>query len=307
MTRRSRGAPASVPGASESGRPRVSVKSADTCAQPVRQSGDMKCTVITPVGPGHEQVAEACRDSVIAAIRNHRGLFDEIEHCVVDDTSAKLGRSAARNGAVWRAAEAGSDWVFFLDADDLICVDAFERVSPWISGYDAIWGAICEQRVESDDWRLRERQDLPITNLLEFLEFDPFYALQMGHFVRTSVARDNPFNPQMNAGEDFDYYLRIWTRYRCLKIGAPLFINRRWQHSTGPRSASGHDWSRAIRRLRARYLMDNRRELRVLLRNRPGGVTRRDKWRLRRWQVTLVGAAWMRLRAWRPRRSAARR
>ena len=266
----------------------------------------MKCTVITPVGPGHEMLAEACKASVQAAIRNGTGAFDRVDHAVVDDTAAKLGRSAARNGAVWRAVEEGADWVFFLDADDLLCADAFERVSPWITGYDAVWGAICEQRKESDDWTLRARQDEPIESLLQFLEFDPFYALQMGHFVRASVARDNPFDAGMDAGEDFDYYLRVWTHHRCIKVGAPLFINRRWQHSTGPRSESGHDWSRAIRRLRARYILEHRRELRRLLTARDGAAARRDKWRLRRWQVTWLGGAWMRLRAWRPARARSR-
>jgi FkbM family methyltransferase len=68
----------------------------------------------------------------------------------------------------------------------------------------------------------------------------------MGHFVRTAVAAQHPFNVDLNTGEDFDYYLRLWEHQRCVKIDKIFFANRRGQQSTGPRSATGEDWRRTV-------------------------------------------------------------
>ena len=72
--------------------------------------------------------------------------------------------------------------------------------------------------------------------------FDPYITIQMGHFIRTSIAVKNKFNEAMNTGEDFDYYLRIWEASHCIKIMDPIFINRRGLHSTGLKSADGKMW-----------------------------------------------------------------
>jgi FkbM family methyltransferase len=74
-------------------------------------------------------------------------------------------------------------------------------------------------------------------------------TLQMGHFVRTTAAIETPFNVELDCGEDFDYYLRMWSRFRCRKVAASLFINRRGFHSIGPRSASGRQWRDAVERI----------------------------------------------------------
>ena len=39
----------------------------------------------------------------------------------------------------------------------------------------------------------------------------------MGHFVKTEVALANPFDEQMNAGEDFKYHLQVWRANSCIK------------------------------------------------------------------------------------------
>ena len=41
-----------------------------------------------------------------------------------------------------QAAEQNADWIFFLDADDIMAPSAFEYVSPYMETYDAIWGSI---------------------------------------------------------------------------------------------------------------------------------------------------------------------
>jgi hypothetical protein len=71
----------------------------------------------------------------------------------------------------------------------------------------------------------------------------------MGHFVKREVAIKLPFNEEMNTGEDWDYYLRLWRDHDCIKIREPLMLNRRGMHSTGPRSATGRDWTIAVNKM----------------------------------------------------------
>jgi glycosyltransferase involved in cell wall biosynthesis len=220
----------------------------------------MRCAVITPVGPGHERLFPECNQSVRAAIQHSQGPFLEISTIVVDDTSGEKGRSSARNEAVRHAKSANIEWLFFLDADDLLFPDAFNLIRRYVDEYDAIWGNIVEIPPGSNQAALRWPQILTIHNIKELLVFDPRITLQMGHFVRTEVVFQNPFNEAMNTGEDFDYYLRLWSNFRCIKILEPLFINRRGMHSTGPRSANGRDWRIAVGRrideYRRRYGLD---------------------------------------------------
>ena len=69
----------------------------------------------------------------------------------------------------------------------------------------------------------RENQIKVIDNFKTLIAHDPFLTLQMGHFVRTKVARKHPFDAEMNTGEDFKYYLEIWKKYRCLKCESTFF------------------------------------------------------------------------------------
>jgi FkbM family methyltransferase len=206
----------------------------------------MRCAVITPIGPGHESLFQQCSQSVQAAIQQSQGPFSEISIIVVDDTSGAIGRSAARNEGVRRAKSAKIEWLFFLDADDLLFANAFDLIKQYVNEYDAIWGTIVEVLTNSNQITLRIPQIVTIRDIKELILFDPYITLQMGHFVRTEVAEDNPFIETMNTGEDFDYYLRVWSKFRCIKIREPLFVNRRGFHSIGPRSADGRQWRIAV-------------------------------------------------------------
>ena len=217
----------------------------------------MNCAVITPIGPGHENLFKECQASVAAAAKTNSGPFGQILHLSVDDTKVQLGRSAARNHGVARAVSDGADWIFFLDADDLMHPKAFDAVAENIHAYDAVWGAICEMPKGSQQICIRQGQDIPIRNVIDVLKVDPFLSLQMGHFVKSKIALDNPFNVEMNTGEDFDYYLRIWHRYRCVKLADPLFVNRRGMHSVGPKSATGLDWNKAVMSVMYKFAKEN--------------------------------------------------
>jgi len=213
----------------------------------------MKCSVITPIGPGHEKLYEECRRSIETAVNHSTGPFDDISIVPVDDSAGTMGRSAARNKGITIAGSKKFDWIFFLDSDDLMLPDAFELAGKYLRDYDAVWGSIVEVKPDSQDMTLRNPQVFMMDNFNDLLMFDPFHTLQMGHFVRTDVAEKNRFNEDINTGKDFDYYLRIWEHYRCIKIPAPLFINRRGLHSTGARSATGKEWTNAVEALMNRY------------------------------------------------------
>ena len=147
------------------------------------------------------------------------------------------------------AAEAGADWIFFLDADDVLDPQAFVRIIPYLGKYDAVWGAIHELADDEEGGVEREGQVLNMWSLNQLLANDPWLTLQIGHFVRTDVALANPFDPQMDCGEDFDYYLRLWSSYRCVKVAVPFFFNRRNAHAGGPRAATGRQWREVVQRL----------------------------------------------------------
>ena len=199
----------------------------------------MNCAVITPIGPGHKQLFEECKQSVQSAIYHSSGPFHNIRMIIIDDTKGEIGRSAARNRGVKNANEQNIEWLFFLDADDIIHHHAFKLAADYINSYDAIWGNIVELQPNTTTAILRVPQVITMKSIKELLLFDPFITLQMGHFVRTDIALQNKFDESMDTGEDFDYYLRIWKNFRCIKISDPLFINRRGFHSKGQRSAGG--------------------------------------------------------------------
>lgn len=199
----------------------------------------MKLDVLIPVGPGHEEIYKRAFDSVrIATLR--KGPFDVVNIRAGDDTEGKNGRSATRNSL---AADSEADWLFFLDADDLMHPNALQNVSMAVKNYDAIFGQIAEMQ----DGCIKERYQVPhIPDYKALLAFDPYLTLQMGHFVKRDVFNALKFNEEMDTGEDWDYYLRLWKDHKCIKIGQPLMINEKGRHSTGPRSATGQDWVKVV-------------------------------------------------------------
>ena len=221
----------------------------------------MKCAVITPVGPGHmELYDDSCSASIDAAIAYSKGPFEEVVPIAIDDTEGANGRSTSRNLALDKAAELGIEWVFFLDADDLMAPNAFEafgRVIEDFSDVEAVWGQIVVLD-EKEQPQLRENQREWIVNRSELLGVHPYHSLQMGFFGRTDLVRSVGFDPDMNAGEDFKLYYQLWRAARCIKVPEIFFINRQGMHSEGPRSASGRDWVNAVTNLWSDEVSDTR-------------------------------------------------
>ena len=212
----------------------------------------MDCAIITPIGPGHRALfEESCAPSVETAIGFSKGPFDQIHHYAMDDTQGLHGRSARRNAAIRLAQEAGIAWIFFLDADDVLTPNAFEafgRVLSDTPDLDAAFGLLCHFD-ENGEPNLREGQPVQLESYDELIGWDPFVALEMGHFVRTEAAAAIGFDETMDTGEDYTYYYELWQRFCCVKRPEIFYVIRRWQSSSGPRSATGKAWTEVVRRL----------------------------------------------------------
>jgi FkbM family methyltransferase len=213
----------------------------------------MKCVVVVPVGPAHDALFKECEHSVRVAEQHSAGPFSVIDIIAVDDTQGRIGRSAARNQGIERARAAGAEWIFLIDADDLVAENAFAAVQPHIHDYDAIWGQICSLKFGETVATLRNPQAAKISNLIELMVHDPYQSIQSGHLVRTEIACAHTFNVALDFGEDFDYYMRVWRNARCTKLAEPLFINRIGRSARGPKSGDGLQWRPAVHRILSSY------------------------------------------------------
>jgi len=205
----------------------------------------LKLDIVIPVGPGHKQLVNEAIHSVNIACLTDKGPFADIKIKGVDDTEGKYGRSKARNMAI-DASKA--DWMFFLDADDLMHPQAFKHLKEVFEqesiGYVAIWGKIVEEK----DGCLVDRYQLPVVRNFEtLLNVDPYYTLQMGFFVKRD--RMPVFDESMDTGEDWKVYLELWRNFPCIKTDKPFMINRRGLHSEGERSANGVQWREVVTKL----------------------------------------------------------
>jgi len=180
----------------------------------------MRLTVITPVGPGHEKFVERCRQSVPVSE------FYDVRHVIIDDSRGVLGRSKARNSGMDDA-----EWFFFLDADDTMRPDALSLND---FGASATFGAI------SLDGKIYDKNVYPC-GWRELAQHGAEGTLSMGFFCRGDVARALRFNEDMDAGEDFDFYLRLPD---FVKIERPLVdIGYSKPSAIGPRGYANIDWT----------------------------------------------------------------
>jgi len=217
----------------------------------------MKIGIITPIGPGHEKSYETCKQSINIAWEFDKGPFLELEIIAMPDPYGHEGRSTRRNEGIALAKEKRCDWLFFLDADDLMTPEAFQEVLPYIAKYDAIWGNICEMPYGNfSQVKVRENQLISTENFEDILRIDPFYTLQMGHFVKIHVAAQIGFDASMDTGEDFRYYLKVCSQYKFIKCPEIFFINQRGNHSMGPKSANGVAWRNCVEAEIAKYTLN---------------------------------------------------
>lgn len=228
----------------------------------------MDCSIIIPVGKGHEQTVNTAIGSAMQAAEEGLGAFTNIH--ILAGLDDGRGRSAVRNalmngplermlvrstGDDPKTAPFESEWVFFLDADDVMCNSKiwggspFESVEDYLVDFDCIWGPIFE--LSKDNKITMREQSGNISTYREFLEYPSFNSVQIGHFARRSTFLD--FNENMGYCEDVDLYLREWKLLRCLKQDIPFFLNRRGLHSWTKKGGgpNGRDWSEKAEELMA--------------------------------------------------------
>jgi hypothetical protein len=186
----------------------------------------MRLVVITPVGPGHSAFAADAIESVHVA-RNNISAFSDVRHIVIDDSKGELGRSRARNLGMIDDA----DWYFFLDADDRMRPDALD-----IRNFEtqAIFGAI------SLASHHKRAKDVYPCGWREISLHGASGTLSMGFFCRADIAKRLRFNEALDAGEDFEFYLRLDD---FAKIDRPLVdIGYSLPSAGGPRGYDEIDW-----------------------------------------------------------------
>lgn len=195
----------------------------------------MKLVVITPVGPGHEDVVCKAADSVCEAIDNGTGAFSNVRHHIIMDSQGKLGRSAARNKGIMENPDA--DWFFFLDADDRMRPYTLDHcVFNSAATFGAVYlrGSIIPENIYPCRWR-------------EIVDYGARGTLSMGFFCRADVARRTRFDETIDIAEDFDFYMRL---PYFAKVSAPLVeIGYDIPSAVGPRGYKSIDWIGACNRV----------------------------------------------------------
>lgn len=84
-------------------------------------------TIITPTIKGRERMLEECKASVKTQTKR-------VKHEVILDDN-KIGASKIRNQAVKNAK---TEWVLFLDDDDMLKPTHIEKIAPYLKDYDVI-------------------------------------------------------------------------------------------------------------------------------------------------------------------------
>jgi hypothetical protein len=198
----------------------------------------MRCVVVIPVGPGHEVYAPQAVASAWKAWKTGRGPFTELGVVIIDDTRGEMGRSAARNRGM---DENPADWHFLLDADDRMMPGAFALVDLTAP---ATFGAICL------DGKILDVNRIQVDHETIVAQGARGGTLSMGFFVRGDLGLR--FDEALDAGEDFDLYLRL---PGFTKRDKPLVsIGYELPSAGGPRGYDTLDWLEACDRAVERYV-----------------------------------------------------
>lgn len=117
----------------------------------------MGITVITPTIPGREEFLEDC-------VRSVQAQTVPVQHLIGLDADFE-GPAKMRNELV---SQATTEYVLFLDDDDLLDIDYVEHVTPFLDEYDVVY-TWCRKNFDYptslpfDGPALRERNVIPVT------------------------------------------------------------------------------------------------------------------------------------------------
>lgn len=205
----------------------------------------MKCAVVIPIAPDQQADFEVCCQSVEKAWAHGQGAFQELEIVPIWDTTGAMTPAERRNTGIDIARARDCEWIFFLNATDLLNASAFADFAHYHAELDAVWGNICENILGTNDVTLRTGQLVTTSRIEDILRCSPEMTLRMGHFVRTECASAVRFDANMALGEDYKYFLDLWARYRCAKV-AHVFSIERCPPVVDEAAVGGAAWEKAV-------------------------------------------------------------
>lgn len=196
-----------------------------------------------------------------------RQTYPEVEVIVIDDGSTddtpriasgygeriryirqpNAGLSAARNRGL---AEARSDYVVLLDADDLLDPEMItvSREAMRRLGGDTAVIAHVHRRIDQDGRHIASRRSDPFPDrdfgVLDFLVMNRFCPAVLAS--RSSLIEAGGFDPQFRASEDRDMWVRMANRHRVHRLGRTLSSKRGHNHNM---SANWRQQDTGIRRV----------------------------------------------------------
>ena len=211
----------------------------------------MRVAVIIPVGPGHEEVSEEAVESCFAAARHPAW---EISPFVVDDTRGEMGRSHARNVGTREALGEGADWLFYLDADDVMHAGALRALEIAVHvqpDLEAVWGEVWhafglyDNSKERRLLQLREERSnkcvAPLEGWPAILANGPFACIHLGMFIKPELFdRVGGWNEWWDLGEDVEFNWACAAHAKsCVKLARRLTTVRLWKASADGRRGYG--------------------------------------------------------------------
>ncbi|MBU6300857.1 MAG: glycosyltransferase family 2 protein [Verrucomicrobia bacterium] len=157
------------------------------------------------------------------------------------------GLSAARNRGL---AEARSEYVVLLDADDLLDPDMIAvslETMRHLGGNPAVIAHV-HRRIDQDGRILPTRNTAPLRDrdfrVIDFLVMNRFCPAVLAK--RSSLLEAGGFDPQFRASEDRDMWVRIASRHRVHRLGRVLSSKRGHSHNM---SANWRQQDTGIRRV----------------------------------------------------------
>jgi len=167
------------------------------------------------------------------------------------DADGKLGEGGARNAGV-RLAD-GADWVFLLDADDLMAPSAFSIPMPDRGVADAAYGCIRLQRMPSytkQEWATQEPRWGAGKTWDDLMEKGSDRTICIGGFFRRECLIAHPFREDLfppACGTDWEFHLSFLAGHAYSKTDSPLvLLGTHLPSAGGPRGVpSDFDWNKS--------------------------------------------------------------
>ncbi len=181
------------------------------------------CAIIVGPTGGENQSSEEIHQSIRDA--DDGKVFETVE--LVEVPAIELGQSTFSNRVtgVAEALERQCDWIFHLEHDERLSPNAFHFLAPALRSYDAVWAATAVPDLAGN-------QHVP--KIARFACHDRLNAFHMAlhwwvgrsHLIRADVARTIIIDAADEEAPYADYFLRLWSNHRCLKMASPVTCAR---------------------------------------------------------------------------------